>query len=131
IEASLNVVVMRTDNFSWSTRLLYDRTKQEITELTVPPYQSGVTGQGLTSVFYVRPGEAMGTFYGFQFAENCGHLPEGADCSQFQVNDDGFLVWVGEAGSWQNGWDTYTDVEGSAQTWWGTTAPFDIRGGAV
>lgn len=131
IEASLNMVVMRRGTFSWSTRLLYDRTKQEITELSVPAYQSGVDGQGLTSVFYVRPGESMGTFYGFQFAENCGHLPSGVDCSQFQVNDDGFLVWVGNAGSWQNGWDTYQDGEGNTQTWWGTTAPFDIRGGAI
>jgi TonB-linked SusC/RagA family outer membrane protein len=130
-EATLNGVIMRRNNFSWTSRLMFDRTKQEITELNVPAYQSGVSGQGLGSVFFVRPGEAMGTFYGFQFAENCGHLPAGVDCSQFQVNDDGFLVWVGGAGSWQNGWDTYVDGEGATQNWWGTTAPFDIRGQAV
>jgi len=131
IEASLNAVVLRTPTTTWSTRLLFDRTRQQITELNVPAYQTGVSGQGLGSVFYVRNGEAMGTFYGFQFAENCGHLPAGVDCSQFQVNDDGFLVWVGGAGSWQNGWDTYTDGDGATQQWWGTVAPFDIRGSSI
>jgi hypothetical protein len=82
-------------------------------------------------VFYVRQGEAIGTFYGFQFAENCGHLPAGVDCSQFEVNDDGYLVWIGGAGSSRNGWQTYTDAGGNTQNWWGTTAPFSIRGGAL
>jgi TonB-linked SusC/RagA family outer membrane protein len=131
IEASLNGVVMRRPGLTWTTRLLFDRTRQEITELNVPAYQSGVTGQGLESVFYVRPGEAMGTFYGFQFATECSHLPSGVDCGQFQVNDDGFLVWVGGAGSWQNGWETYTDSEGATRQWWGTAADFDIRGSEV
>lgn len=130
-EASLNAVMYRGQRATWTSRLLFDRTRQEITELNVPAYQSGVSGQGLGSVFYVRAGEAMGTFYGFKFATECAHLPAGVDCSQFQVNDDGFLVWVGGAGSWQNGWDTYTDGSGDTQTWWGTVAPFDIRGSAI
>jgi TonB-linked SusC/RagA family outer membrane protein len=128
IEATLNSVILRRPNFSWNARLLFDRTRQEITRLDVPDYQTGVGGQGLGNVFYIREGETLGTFYGFQFAEHCGHLPEGVDCSQFQVNDDGFLVWVGDAGSWQNGWDTYIDEEGQERQWWGSAAPFDIRG---
>jgi TonB-linked SusC/RagA family outer membrane protein len=130
-EATINSVIVRRRDFSWSARLLFDRTKQEITELNVPAYQSGVDGQGLGSVFFVRAGEAMGTFYGFKFAEKCSDLPSGVDCSQFQVNDDGFLVWVGGAGSWQNGWDTYVDGNGATRAWWGTTAPFTIRGQAL
>jgi TonB-linked SusC/RagA family outer membrane protein len=127
-EAGLSAQLIRTPDFTWNARLLFDRTTQKITELNVPPYQTGVGGQGLGSVFYVRPGEALGTFYGFQFAENCGHLPAGVDCSDFQVNDDGYLVYVGDAGSYQNGWDTYTDEEGTQRHWWGTTAPITIRG---
>ena len=130
-EASLNAVVLQRPNFTWTSRLLFDRTRQRITELNVPAYQSGVSGQGLGSVFFVRAGEAMGTFYGFQFAERCEHLPAGVDCSQFQVNDDGFLVWVGDAGSWENGWNTYVDADGNERHWWGTVAPFDIRGSQI
>jgi TonB-linked SusC/RagA family outer membrane protein len=128
IEASLHAQVMRTPTFSWSTRLLFDRTRQKVTSMTVPPFQQGISQQGLNSVFLVREGEALGTFYGFQFAEHCGHLPSGVDCNQFQVNDDGLLVWVGDAGSWRNGWDTHTNANGDATHWWGTAAPFTIRG---
>jgi TonB-dependent starch-binding outer membrane protein SusC len=38
------------------------------------------------------------------------------------VNDDGYLVWVGGAGSWQNGWQTYHRADGSAANWWGTNS---------
>lgn len=126
-EATLNATLVRRPGFTWMSRLLFDRTRQEITELNVPAYQTGTGGQGLGNNFYIRKGEVLGAFYGFQFATNCSHLPEGVDCGQFQVNDDGFLVWVGGAGSWKNGWQT--NPEGGY--WWGTTAPFDIRGQAI
>ena len=131
-EASLLANLVRTRNFSWTSRLMFDRTKHHITELNVPAYQDGPSGeQGLGNVFYIRKGETLGTFYGFQFATQCGHLPAGVDCSQFQKNDDGFLVWVGGAGDWKNGWNTYTDAAGATKHWWGTTAPFSIRGQAL
>jgi TonB-linked SusC/RagA family outer membrane protein len=133
IEATLTAQFRPRSDLTWTSRLLFDRTKQEITELNRPAYQDGVGGQGLGTVFYVRAGEQLGTFYGVQFAENCGHLPQGMEnmCDQFQVNDDGFLVWVGPAGSWQNGWQTYTNADGEARTWWGTTAPFTVKGAQI
>jgi TonB-linked SusC/RagA family outer membrane protein len=131
IEATMSAQFRPRNDLTWTTRVLFDRTRQEITELDRPAYQTGVSGQGLGNVFYVRAGEAIGTFYGFQFAENCGHLPQEVDCSDFQVNDDGYLVYVGQAGSWRNGWQTYTDEEGETRTWWGTTAPVEIRGQSI
>lgn len=129
-EATLNATLFRTPTFSWNTRVLFDRTHQEITKLDVPAYQTGTDDQGLETNFYVREGEAIGSFYGFQFATQCSHLPDDVDCSQFQVNDDGFLVWVGGAGSWKNGWQKHT-TDGTEQYWWGTTAPFSVRGQAL
>ena len=130
-EASLNAQLIQKQNLGWNARLLFDRTRHEITELNVPPYQDGVGGQGLGNVFYIRKGESLGTFYGFQFAENCGHLPTGVDCADFQVNDDGYLVYVGAAGSYKNGWQTYQDASGNEQRWWGTVAPVTIRGAQI
>ena len=130
-EASLGAQIVRTRDFTWNTRLLFDRTTQHITELHVPAYQTGVGGQGLGNVFYIRAGEALGTFYGFKFATACGDLPSDVDCSDFQVNDDGYLVYVGGAGSWKNGWDTYADENGAQQHWWGTAAPVTIRGATI
>jgi TonB-linked SusC/RagA family outer membrane protein len=109
-EVSLDARLINRGSFNWSARVLYDRTRQEITELNVPPYTYGVAGQGMASVFYARPGEALGTFYGTQVASNCGHLPAGVNCADFAVNKDGFLVWVGPGGSLSN-------------PQWGTQAP--------
>jgi hypothetical protein len=129
-EASLDARLIERPGFSWSARVLFDRTRQEITELNVPAYTDGVTGQNLGGVFNIREGEAIGTFYGGQIATSCAHLPAGMDCSQFAVNDDGLLVWVGGAGSVNNGWNTYATANGGQRTWWGTAAPADmaIRG---
>jgi len=121
-EASLDARLIDRGPFSWTARVLYDRTRQEITELDVPPYTYGVSGQGLADVFYARPGEPLGTFYGTRIAQSCEDLPlmangQAADCSQFAVNDDGYLVWVGAGGSLTN-------------PKWGTAAPFQLGGRA-
>lgn len=129
-EASLDLRVIERPNFSWTTRFIYDRTRQKITELSVPAYTTGVSGQGMDAVFYVREGEALGTFYGTQIATSCDHLPEGVSCDGFAINDDGFLVWVGDAGSPDKGWETYTDADGKTRYWWGTEGP-EINGAKV
>ncbi|HEX2208205.1 MAG TPA: SusC/RagA family TonB-linked outer membrane protein [Longimicrobium sp.] len=96
-EASLDARLVQRDNFSWSARVNYDRTRSTITSLDVPEFVYGVTGQNLTNVFYARAGERLGTFYGMQFATSCDQLPNGVDCGQFAVNDDGYLVYTGGA----------------------------------
>jgi TonB-linked SusC/RagA family outer membrane protein len=117
-EAAFDAQIIQTPDFTWSTRLLFDRTRQEITQLNVPAYTTGVTGQNMGSVFYVREGEVLGTFYGTQIATSCDHLPAGMSCDGFAVNDDGFLVWVGDAGSPNQGWN----ASGGGHHW-GTTGP--------
>lgn len=130
-EASLDASLIERPDFHWSARILFDRTRQEITELNVPAYTDGVSGQNLGSIFNIRKGEAIGTFYGTQLATKCDHLPQGVDCSQFAKNDDGILVWVGDAPSTKSGWDTYEVRDGSGnvtgqRTWWGTQAPAEL-----
>ncbi len=118
-EASVDARLIQTQNLTWSTRLLFDRTRSEITELpNVPDFTYGVAGQNLGNVFYARPGEKIGTFYGLQFATKCEHLPAGADCSQFQVNDEGYLVWVGAGGN-------------LSENKWGTSSGLNINGRPV
>lgn len=118
-EASLDARLMQTDNFLWSARVLFDRTRSTITELTAPPFTYGVPSQGLNDVFYAREGEALGTFYGVPFAQSCADLPEGMSCDGFTVNDDGYLVWVGAGGLDANAWGTTSDVlvRGAAVRW--------------
>jgi len=105
IEASFDAAIIQTPDLSWNARLLFDRTRQRISALNVPEYQYGYPFvQGLERVYVAREGEALGTFYGLRWATTCGDLPAAAQahCEQFQVNDDGYLVWVGEGGDWRN-----------------------------
>ncbi len=125
-EATLDYQLVQTRDFSWSMRLLGDFTRQEITELNVPAFTYGVSGQGMGGVFYAREGEALGQFYGMNYATSCDHLLGGAPCSEFEVNDDDLLVWVGEGGSldnpqWGESRDTPFGFKGTNQTLqWGT-----------
>ena len=104
-----------------NAKILFDHTKSEITQLNVPAFTYGVGGQGLGNVFYARPGEEVGTFYGVQAATSCDNLPSGTSCDEFAVNDDGFLVWVGPGGSFSNPqWGTAGPPVGGKTLSWGT-----------
>ncbi|MGH7476483.1 MAG: SusC/RagA family TonB-linked outer membrane protein [Longimicrobiales bacterium] len=120
-EATLEANLVQTPDLSWSARLLYDRTRSTITELTVPPFQFGVAGQALGNVFYAREGEEYGTFYGVHYARSCADLPEGMSCDGFAVDNEGYLVWVGSGGLGANAWGTSSDVSvRGASVFWGT-----------
>jgi TonB-linked SusC/RagA family outer membrane protein len=120
-EASLDARLMQTDNFLWSARVLFDRTRSTITELNVPPFTYGIDQQGLSTNFYAREGEELGTFYGVKFARSCADLPSGVSCDAFAVNDEGYLVWVGSGGLAANNWGADSDVlVRGASVKWGT-----------
>ena len=104
IEYTVEAPILATEDFSYNVRVNLDRSRSEITELNRPPYRSGTR--------YVREGEIYGAHYGVKWAKSCDDLPAGTDCSQFQMNDDGMMVWVGGS--------NYTD--GIAQGLWGTNS---------
>jgi TonB-linked SusC/RagA family outer membrane protein len=102
-ELALTVPLVQRRNFSYTVQGTWSTAKSRITELSVPNFQYGTGNQGLEIAFYARPGEKIGTIYGRKFATGCGDLPSGEDCTQYQVNDDGYLVWVGAGNSWRDG----------------------------
>jgi hypothetical protein len=70
----------------------------------------------------VKEGEELGTFYGFKWATKCADLPAGADCSLFQLNNNGLLVYVGSGNDYRDGklknlWGTVGTVGGLAYEW--------------
>src|SRR5712664_2728889 len=101
LEMSLNVPLIQRRDVQWSTRVIYDRNRSVITKLDVAPFFFGADLQGTGSIFQAKVGERLGTFYGHRFITSCAQLPApfSSDCggptSSFQVNDEGFLVWVG------------------------------------
>lgn len=125
-EATFSAQLVRTRDFNWTARVTYDRTRQRITELYVPPFTYGVAGQAMGEIFYARPGERLGTFFGYKWATNCSQIPgisQQACEANFQINDDGYLVPVGQGNNWTDGfskqlWGSTVIVDG-VQFGWG------------
>jgi TonB-linked SusC/RagA family outer membrane protein len=135
-ELSLNVPLIQKPDISWSMRVNYDRTRSVITRLDVPPYTYGANLQATEAIFQAREGERLGTFYGDKFARSCSDLPApfnssancGGDRTAFQINDEGWLVWVGTGNSWSEGitrnlWETQLPA---SQGPWGVAMNFGM-----
>ncbi len=119
-EAYLQKTFQGPGGLSWTSRVLFDRTRKRISALRIPAFPMGE--------FFIREGEEMGSLYGLRWATRCRHLPAGTDCTQFQVNDDGLLVWVGRGNSFKEGfsqglWFSTTNIpsaDGQVTTYaWG------------
>ena len=139
-ELTLNLPIVAQRDVSWTMGVTYEHNRSFITQLGVPPYNYGGTLQATDQIFFARPGEQVGTFYGRYFLKGCDQLPapSSADCggprSAFQTNDQGFLVWVGDGnnprmGITNNLWQTQLPA---AQGPWGVALnwgmPIILRG---
>ena len=117
-EASIEAALVERPDLLWTARLTMDRTRQKITELNVPPFEF----RDLRARMIVREGEELGAFYGSTWLRGCGDLPSGMDCSRFDVNDDGLLVYVGSGNGYRDGvskslWGTLGEVDGVTLDW--------------
>lgn len=120
-EASFRAYLIQQRDMRLSATLLYDRTRQEITKFDRPAYRTG-PGLQASDVFYMREGEEYGAIYGFLWISGTNQLP--ADLQQyadyFDVNDDGYLVAVGQGRSFKDGW--VEDANGNlVHRFWGTS----------
>lgn len=118
-EVAVNLPVYSGKDFQWNMRGTYDRTRTYITELFIPEYfTSAATGQGTGSLFLITadrtkldgvPKNRYGSIYGRKFYKTCADLPAsvqpncGGDGKAYQVNDQGWVVWVGEGNSYKDG----------------------------
>ena len=117
-EASINANLVRTRDMSLDVGVIFDRTTQEITEFNTNAFRGGPRTR-----FYFREGEVLGAMYGDRWMTSTDDLPAdwASAASQFQVNDDGYLVPTGSA-SYTEGisgqlWGTTVDVNGTALNW--------------
>lgn len=110
-EGTFEAQLVRKPTFTWRAGLVADRSRNKITEFNRSCFTTN-------TVQFRCVGETLGNMYGFTFVKDVSQLPAAAQAraSEFQVNDDGLLVWVGAGNS-------YTD--GVAKGLWGkgTTAP--------
>ena len=117
-EVGLNLPVVTKKDFNWNMRGTWDRTRTYITQLFLPEYfTSGGTGQGTGSFFLITsrtdkvdgvPVNRFGNIWGRKFYKSCGDMPAAVqpscgDNKDYQVNDAGYVVWVGAGNSWKDG----------------------------
>lgn len=110
-EASLNASLAQSRDFSWTAGINFDRTRQKITKLNVPAYTVSLG----VAAFFIKEGETFGAIYGDKWMTSPDDLAPGVPRDQFQINDDGYLVWVGSGNSYTDGiskqlWGTSTDI---------------------
>jgi len=99
-EASLNIPILTRRNLVWTGRLNWDQNYSKITSMDIPAFFSG-------SIFY-SVGERYGNTYGKKFVTDCNELEaqfaaQCGDGKEWQRNDDGYIVWVGEGNSYREG----------------------------
>jgi hypothetical protein len=120
---SLNVPVITTNNFSWSTRVGWDQTYSFITALDIPEFFQTTE----SSRFRFAKGERIGTVWGRYFVTQCSQLPAqfASDCGagkSYQKNNQGLIVWTG-AGN--------TPKDGITKNLWQAVNPGCVRNGAA
>jgi TonB-linked SusC/RagA family outer membrane protein len=116
-EGTLEARLIDNQAMRWSVNLIADRSRNRITEYNRPCH---------TDDFGWRcAGETLGMLYGAKFLTSTNELygeTARARSSEFQVNDDGLLVWVGQGNTYREGvsknlWGTTTTIDGIAYTW--------------
>jgi hypothetical protein len=104
---------VRRPNFTWRMGFVADRSRNRITEFNRSCFQT-------QTIAFRCAGETLGAMYGFRFIKGAGELPADAvsRADEFDVNDEGLLVWVGKDATGQP--NRFT--EGETEKLWGTTA---------
>lgn len=107
-EGTFEAQLIRKPNFTWRAGVVADRNRNRITEFNRSCFTTN-------TIAFRCAGETLGNMYGFSFMRNPTQLPAsvGARANEFQVNDEGYLVWVGAG-------NTFT--EGETKRLWGTSA---------
>ena len=113
LELTFEASVIQRPGLSWNTTFVADRSRSEITE-----WNRSCIGASNT-LGEICEGRRLGEMLGFAFVRSLDDLPAHfADRrNEFQVNNDGVVVWVGEGNSWRDGfaknlWGTQTILAG-------------------
>ncbi len=119
-EFELEAQLIQRANAGWTSMVVADYANSRITEWDIPCYAQGwrwncvdIPVYGLYSRWLIK------SHAGLNQHDNGSLVPYG---NQFQVNDEGFLVWVGEGNNYWEGieknlWGTSTVLAGHTLQW--------------
>jgi TonB-linked SusC/RagA family outer membrane protein len=114
LEGTLEAQIISGTNLQWRVGLVADRSRHKITEFSRPCFQT-------QTIAFRCTGVSLGEMYGFRFLRSASDLPAdvGARANEFDINDEGLLVWVGLDASGQP--KRFTQGE-TATGGWGSSA---------
>ncbi len=116
-EASLRATLLHNRRATLDIGLTIDMLDQELTALPMRSFTGGPF-----SDFYFDEGRELGTLYGSRALTSLDELPTGVDPGLFNVNDEGYVVAVGEGNTFMEGieknlWGTTVVVDGISYLW--------------
>ncbi len=112
IEASLNANLYNSRDTDLELGIIFDQTRQNIDDFSSNPYLGGSE-----SLFFFREGEILGSMYGSKFITDLSELPSDVDANFFDVNDDGYVVAVGQGSSYTSGAGPDGNLGGEDDLW--------------
>ncbi|HEU4632199.1 MAG TPA: SusC/RagA family TonB-linked outer membrane protein [Gemmatimonadaceae bacterium] len=117
LEGTFEAQILASPNFNWRLGLIADRTRNRITEFDRSCFQT-------QTIAYRCAGVRLGDMYGYHYLNSVDELPAdaAARATEFQVNDEGLLVWVGPDASYTEGetkqlWGTSTTIGTTTYGW--------------
>jgi TonB-linked SusC/RagA family outer membrane protein len=128
IEATLEAQIVNRQNFSWNMTWVADRSVGEITE-----WNRACLGAA-NSLGITCKGVQLGDMYVNRLLRSKANLPRtiAQYADQFDINDDGYLVWVGPGRTWRDGFSE-TACAPAVKCWGLTTSlpgyPTTVRWG--
>lgn len=114
LEATIQAQVIQRPGFQWEVNLVADRTRSKRLDFNRSCYSDGI--------LWHCAGSNLGDMWGYSFVRGTSQLPAGTNPAAFQVNDDGYVVAVGEGNTWRDGvakglWGTTVSVNGTNYPW--------------
>ena len=134
IEGQMDISVIEGENLSLSVGGNFGRSVATIVDFNRPPFRVGQD-----DIFRIEEGVQLGTFFGNRYIRDMSALPEQWQSHRdaFAVNDEGWVVAVGEGNSWRDGireqlWGTQVDVDGDGDGDfdWGEPIKFQSEDGS-
>ena len=114
IELTLGANIISNPNFKWDANIVFDKFKQEITNLPIPEFRRG-TGIQQSDVFLIKEGEPLGAIYAAKWMRSLDEVLDGnpeADLSDYAVNDEGYVVMANTLGTANEVPLRYVNAEG-------------------
>jgi TonB-linked SusC/RagA family outer membrane protein len=101
-EATLGANWVKDKDFTWTSNIVFSRTRQKLDNLPVPPYYLPAFS-GDVNVFYIAANSTYGAMYGYRFVrtldEMSHQLPAGKTISDYEVNSEGYVIAKGTQGT--------------------------------